>query len=84
MSLTIVLNGQQRSLDTSDPLTVLQLVEELGFQPDRVALEQNGAIVPRARWPETAIGEGDRIELVQFVGGGVDVRSSSSRSHRAP
>ncbi|MFN2975823.1 sulfur carrier protein ThiS [Terriglobus aquaticus] len=47
------------------------LVSELGFRPDRVALEQNGSIVPRTRWAEAPVREGDRLEVVHFVGGGL-------------
>jgi sulfur carrier protein len=37
---------------------------------DRVAVELNGEIVPRAHWVETIVEEGDRLEVVHFVGGG--------------
>lgn len=50
--------------------TVLALVEELGFDVRKVAVERNLSIVPRSLHGETALAEGDRIELVQFVGGG--------------
>lgn len=50
--------------------TVLGLVEELGFDVRKVAVERNLAIVPRSLHAETPVEDGDRIELVQFVGGG--------------
>lgn len=50
--------------------TILALVEELGLDPRKVAVERNLEIVPRSLHGETALAEGDRIELVQFVGGG--------------
>lgn len=50
--------------------TVLGLVEELGFDVRKVAVERNLAIVPKSLHAETPLEEGDRIELVQFVGGG--------------
>jgi thiamine biosynthesis protein ThiS len=50
--------------------TVAELVATLAMQADRVALEQNGAIVPRAVWPQTPLAAGDRLEIVHFVGGG--------------
>ena len=50
--------------------TLAALVESLGMKPDRVAVELNRNIVPRERWPETELCDGDRLEIVQFVGGG--------------
>ena len=51
-------------------LTVAGLVAILGMKPDRVAVELNHDIVPRDRWAETKLREGDRLEVVHFVGGG--------------
>jgi sulfur carrier protein len=71
MSLTLVLNGQSRSFTSLSPSSSLdELVAELGLQGDRVAVEHNGAIVPRASWTQTVLGSGDRLEVVHFVGGG--------------
>ena len=52
-------------------LTVAGLVESLGMKSDRVAVELNRDIVPRDRWPETQLKDGDRLEVVHFVGGGI-------------
>jgi sulfur carrier protein len=72
MTLSIVLNGQTRSFDTlHNPSSLERLVQELGLKSDRVAVEHNGEIVPRSSWPEQSICEGDRLEMVHFVGGGV-------------
>jgi thiamine biosynthesis protein ThiS len=65
MKLTI--NGEPQS---SSAETLAVLVEQLGMKPDRVAIELNREIVPRDRWPQTPLREGDRLEIVQFVGGG--------------
>jgi sulfur carrier protein len=71
MSLALVLNGQPRSFDTLSQTSSLDLlIAELGLQGDRVAVEHNGAIVARAAWSQTALREGDRLEVVHFVGGG--------------
>jgi sulfur carrier protein len=71
MSLTLILNGHNRSFGTLSPSATLeQLVTELGLKGDRVAVERNGEIVPRAQWSETALQESDRLEMVHFVGGG--------------
>ena len=66
--MRIVVNGQERSIE--EGLTLAGLVQHLGTKPDRVAVELNGAIVRRDRWEQTALREGDRLEVVHFVGGG--------------
>jgi sulfur carrier protein len=66
------INGDQRTFgDTPAPFTLAALVEILGMKPDRVAVELNRDIVPRDRWTETHLREGDRLEIVHFVGGGL-------------
>ena len=72
MSLSVILNGQSRDFDTlPQPASLEQLIGELGLKGDRVAVEHNGEIVPRAGWAETRLNAGDRLEVVHFVGGGV-------------
>jgi sulfur carrier protein len=71
MSLTLVLNGQTRTFATlSQPSSLDLLIAELALKGDRVAVEHNGEIVPRAAWSQTTLTEGDRLEVVHFVGGG--------------
>ena len=65
MKLTI--NGEPQS---SSAETLSALVETLGMKPDRVAIELNREIVPRDQWPQTPLHDGDRLEIVHFVGGG--------------
>jgi sulfur carrier protein len=65
--MKIVINGQEQ---TYAPITLAQLIEQLGMKQDRVAVELNRDIVPRAKWAETNLAEGDRLEIVHFVGGG--------------
>jgi thiamine biosynthesis protein ThiS len=65
MNLTI--NGEPQSFSAE---TVAALVEQLGMKSDRVAIELNRDIVPRDRWPLTPLRDGDRLEIVHFVGGG--------------
>lgn len=68
----IVINGQGREIaELSASATVADLVAALGLKGDRVAIEQNGAIVARGEWAGAAVSSGDRFEIVQFVGGGV-------------
>jgi sulfur carrier protein len=50
------------------------------MKADRVAVELNRDIVPRDRWTQTALAEGDRLEIVHFVGGGLDPDSSQELS----
>jgi sulfur carrier protein len=66
--MKLLINGEARSFDL--PLTLANLLEQLGMKRDRVAVELNRAIVPREKWDETGLSEGDRLEIVHFVGGG--------------
>lgn len=65
--MRIQVNGEPREVAAA---TVLALVEELGLDARKVAVERNLEIVPRSLHGTTALAEGDRVELVQFVGGG--------------
>jgi len=64
----ITVNGSTRRADSG--ATVASLLTELGIAPERVAVERNLDIVARERFPDTPLAEGDRIEIIQFVGGG--------------
>jgi thiamine biosynthesis protein ThiS len=66
MNLTI--NGEIRALAPAE--TVSALVEQLGMKSDRVAIELNREIVSREQWAQTPLKDGDRLEIVHFVGGG--------------
>jgi len=69
--MDLIINGQARSFaELAAGATLDDLLQTLGLQQDRVAVERNGAIVARSAWAGTAIGEGDRFEIVHFVGGG--------------
>lgn len=71
MALTITLNGTMRCFEELDAgATVLKLIEALELKSDRVALEHNGEIAPRASWGTQTLSQGDKVELVHFVGGG--------------
>ncbi len=65
--MRIQVNGDERDVTAR---TVLALVEEFGFDVRKVAVERNLAIVPKSLHATTPLEDGDRIELVQFVGGG--------------
>ncbi len=68
LAMQLHINGEQR--DFPDGLTVAALVAQLGMKPDRVAVELNLEIVPRTQWESTALKNGDKLEVVHFVGGG--------------
>jgi sulfur carrier protein len=70
MSLNLTVNGEARELETS-PGPLKRVLETMGLRADRIAVELNGEIAPRTRWEELAVKDGDRIEVVHFVGGGV-------------
>ena len=63
-------NRHQRAGTNLAPTTLALLIEQLGMKQDRVAVELNRDIVPRSKWAETNLSEGDRLEIVHFVGGG--------------
>jgi thiamine biosynthesis protein ThiS len=64
----IQLNGDPYELDA--PASIADLLAKLHIDPRRVAVERNMIVIKRDRYGETAIGEGDEIEIVNFVGGG--------------
>ena len=76
--MKLYINGEERAF--SEPLlTLATLVGTLGMKPDRVAVELNRDIVPRDRWSETMLADGDRLEVVHFVGGGCRWPLSNTR-----
>lgn len=66
-ALQITLNGEPTQVAAQ---TVAALVSHLQLDPKKVAIERNLAIVPRTQYSETPIKNGDRIEIVGFIGGG--------------
>jgi len=64
------INGDAR--DFPGGLTLASLIDQLGMKADRVAVELNLEIVPRATWGEKNLNDGDKLEIVHFVGGGSD------------
>ena len=68
--MKLQINGEEKAFDSGSPFTLAALVDSLGMKADRVAVELNRDIVPRDRWSETNLKEGDRLEVVHFVGGG--------------
>jgi len=66
--MTLYINGQPR--EAADGVSLSALVQELGFKADRLAIELNREIVPRAQWDATQLNDCDKLEIVHFVGGG--------------
>jgi thiamine biosynthesis protein ThiS len=66
--MRIEVNGEAR--EVAPGTTVRALLEELGLGGTLVAVERNREIVPRARHVDTEVADGDRLEIVHFVGGG--------------
>ena len=66
--MTLEINGERRSLPPLDNLA--ELVSFLGIGPDRIAVEVNHRLIRRVRWSETRLTDQDKVEIVQFVGGG--------------
>ncbi len=73
--LSITLNGEPRRADAG---SIADLVRSLELDPGKVAVERNGLIVPRSTLGEVALGDGDVLEIVHFVGGGQGEGSDDS------
>ncbi len=66
--ITLSINGETRSCSAEFPL--VDLLQQLGFNPRLVAVEYNGEILHRQFWQETQMQQSDRLEIVTIVGGG--------------
>ena len=69
--MKLFINGQEREfVELESEPALVRLVSLLQMKADRIAIERNGEIVPRAAWDRVALQSGDKLEIVQFVGGG--------------
>lgn len=66
--ISIRLNGER--LDVPDSIGLEKMLETLSLPTKRIAVELNGRVIRRADWPTINISDGDKIEVVHFVGGG--------------
>jgi thiazole synthase len=80
--LRITVNGEPRT--TPPGTTVAALVDALGMDAARVAVERNQDVVPRRTWAEATLGDGDKVEIVAFVGGGSREPPSGGGSREPP
>jgi len=67
-SCRLRLNGEECLC--SPGLSLPELLRSLGYRPELVVLEYNGEILPRQRWAQQLVGDGDQLEVVTIVGGG--------------
>lgn len=68
LAMRLTINGEQHEYESG--ITLTRLLELLDLQPERVAVEVNRQIVRRGEWSSLALQDGDRVEVVQLVGGG--------------
>lgn len=69
--LSLTINGRERTVDgVGSPATLEAVLLSLSLRADRVAVELNGELAPRAEWGRQPVRSGDRLEIVHFVGGG--------------
>lgn len=66
--MNLIINGEPRTFE--GVTNVAELIDKLAIKSDRVAVELNRDIVPRAQWTTSPLKDGDKLEIVHFVGGG--------------
>ena len=66
--MNLIVNGDER--EAEDGAVITGLIAALDLKPERVAVELNGRIIRKTAWAETVLNDGDRLEIVHFVGGG--------------
>mgnify|MGYP001793313137 CR=1 FL=1 len=66
--ITIHLNGEARAIDAD--MDLMRLLATFSLPVQRIAIELNKNVIRRVDWPRTVVGDGDRVEVVHFVGGG--------------
>ncbi len=71
--LRLTVNGKERDLNgLGVTATLANVLEALALRADRIAVELNGELAPRTEWAQLAVSDGDKLEVVHFVGGGGD------------
>lgn len=64
----MIINGEKKEIP--HPISLLEFLQQEGFQKERIAVELNGEILPKSQYDSAVIQEKDRLEIVSFVGGG--------------
>lgn len=67
-NISVRINGEHRRIAAG--LSIAELANELGLVPEKVAVERNLEIVPKSTYDDVMVAEGDRLEVVHFIGGG--------------
>ena len=67
-TIEVIVNGDAHQVNPGARVT--DLIKQLELAPERLAIELNLSILPRAKWAETELNPGDKLEIVHFVGGG--------------
>ena len=67
--MKLYVNGEPRT-DLPDELTVAELLAALGLPEKKIAVERNREVVPKSRFGDIELSEGDRLEIIHFIGGG--------------
>jgi len=81
-TVSIVVNGEHKRVTAG--LTILQLAEQLGMVPEKIAVERNLEVVPRSTLGEVCVADGDELEIVHFVGGGDHPVAGGGADHARP
>jgi sulfur carrier protein len=66
--MNVIVNGKE--YETDAPVSVSRLLTQKGYEKTLVSLELNFKMLPRARWDDTLLEEGDNVEIIRFIGGG--------------
>ena len=75
--MQIILNGTEKNFQ--DQISIATLIRELGLDKRKIAVERNREIVPRTAFNSVSLCEGDKIEIVHFIGGGMGTIESKER-----
>jgi len=71
MAVTVTINGEAHELN--GPVSVAGLLTDMGLDPAKIAVERNLEVVPKSQYQAVTVGEGDRLEIVHFIGGGEEL-----------
>ena len=75
--MQIILNGTEKKFQ--DQISIATLIKELGLDERKIAVERNREIVPKTEFNSVSLCEGDKIEIVHFIGGGMGTIESKER-----
>ena len=79
-NMQVQINGEARNFD--GPLTVESVLQRLGFDPRKIAVERNLEIVPKGSYGGTPVTDGDKLEIIHFIGGGANTAESQTAENQ--